>query len=237
MDKPQTARRTRSDKGRITLTPRDAAILLWVGEQYAVRLDQLAQLLGRHAQRTTQQAGVVQLTTVRRVVHRWLTCGMVRSKYLLAGEPPWVYLTGKGLHELGLPFRELAPIVALAAHYYWTNQVRLWVEQHYHDDRWVSERWLLKERGETDILRPTVADGEVQRSDPSGEVISIAVEVELTVKEAGRLHSILAARADHYDGVWYFTTPATHRTLQRQLDRFDPEVQRRFRLRHLADLV
>lgn len=237
MDKPQTARRTRSDKGRITLTPRDAAILLWVGEQYAVRLDHLGQLLGRHAQRTTHQAGLVQLTTVRRVVQRWLTCGMVRSKYLLAGEPPWVYLTGKGLHELGLPFRELAPIVALAAHYYWTNQVRLWVEQHYPGDRWVSERWLLKHQGEGDVLRPTVADGEVHRGDPGGDVTIIAVEVELTVKEFGRLQSILTARAEHYDGVWYFTTAATQKTLQRALDRFDPEVQGLFRLRRLDDLV
>jgi hypothetical protein len=60
MQQPYSAR---SDKGRTKFTPRDLLVLNWIGDQYTVRLDQVGVLLGRAAQRTTQETGRVQLTT------------------------------------------------------------------------------------------------------------------------------------------------------------------------------
>ncbi len=63
-------RQQRSDKGKVTITPRDEAVLCWIGEQYAVRLDQLQVLLGRDAQGQTQSEDLVSADTARRVCGR-----------------------------------------------------------------------------------------------------------------------------------------------------------------------
>jgi hypothetical protein len=237
MQKPVPQRAQRSDKGRITLTPRDLAVLPWIGEQYAARLDQVAQLLGRVAERPTQKEGIVQITTAQRVLRRWQALGVVQSRYIIAREPPWIYLSGKGLHELGLPFRFYTPTAALTAHRYWTNHVRLWVERHYPSDRWISERVLSKARENTADAAQHLVDAEIHRSDAEGEPIVIAVEVELTVKEAGRSESIMRELAERYDGIWYFTTAATHDAVERTIERLGEEVKARFRIRNLSTLA
>jgi hypothetical protein len=40
-------RKPRCDRGQIQVTERDLWVLRWIGEQYAVRLDHLQELLGR----------------------------------------------------------------------------------------------------------------------------------------------------------------------------------------------
>src|SRR5258708_1340289 len=77
------------------LSRRDLQTLAWVGEQYAVRLDQLEALLGR-GQRTAQ-----------RTAARLRAAGLVRVRPLLAGEPAWLWLTpaGAGGGSPGLPRR------------------------------------------------------------------------------------------------------------------------------------
>lgn len=237
MHKPVPQRAQRSDKGRITLTPRDLAVLHWIGEQYAARLDHVAHLLGRAAERPTQTKGTVQMTTAQRVLRRWQALGLVQSRYIIAREPPWVYLTNKGLHELGLPFRHFTPTAALTAHRYWTNHVRLWVERHYPSDDWLSERALSKARENTAAKKQHLVDAEIYRTDADGEQIVIAVEVELTVKEAGRAQAIIRELAECYDGIWYFTTAATHTVVERRIQRLGEEVSARFRVRNLSSLA
>jgi hypothetical protein len=49
-ERSSLGRSERSDKGSIKITERDLVILRFVGEQYAVRMDQLARLLKRPAE-------------------------------------------------------------------------------------------------------------------------------------------------------------------------------------------
>jgi hypothetical protein len=231
---PEVKRIQRSDKGRVLLTPRDLVTLPWIAEQYTARLDQIGRLLGREAQRTTQQAGVVQITTANRVLRRWLAAGLVKSKYVMAREPPWVYLTTRGLHELGLPYRVYTPTAVMINHHYWTNQVRLWVEHEYPTDRWISERTLLKQREGTDEKSRHLVDGEIQRFDEDGDETVIAVEVELTVKAAQRSQAIMEELAEAYDGIWYFTNAASHDAVCRTINTLSKEVRQRFRVRDLT---
>ena len=224
----------RSDKGRITFTPRDLFVQTWCGEQYAIRLDQLKRLLGQDAQRPTQEPGKVGTSTAQRVVRRWVTAGVVQSKYLIAREPPWIFLTSKGLRELQLPFRPYTPTVAMANHHYWINQVRLWVEQQYPADRWVSERWLLKEREGTAANPLHVVDGEIHRSGIDDDETIIAVEVELTIKGAQRSRRIMQELAERYDGIWYFTNAITHDAVCRTINSLSEEVRKLFRVRDLT---
>ena len=70
MEEKQT-RKPRSDKGRVQLRERDLTSLRWIAEQYAVRLDQLRNLLGRDAGRGAKEKGVISENAVRLVVSRW----------------------------------------------------------------------------------------------------------------------------------------------------------------------
>jgi hypothetical protein len=226
----------RSDKGRTKLTSRDAWTLQQVGEQGAIRLDQLRGLLGQMPQRATHETGLLRLTTVRRIVGRWEALGLAKSKLVFARQPAWVYLTHKGLREFNLPYREVSPSAALAMHYYWVNQVYFWVRRQYSDDRWISERRLRKEREGPAIANKHIPDAEIHRYDRNGELTVIAVEVELTIKERQRSLAIMQELAASYDGIWYFTNDVTDASVKRTLAQLDEEVSSHFRIRDLTKL-
>jgi hypothetical protein len=97
-------RRERSDKGKVTITPRDAVVLKWIGEQYAVRLDQLQMLLGHRAQAPTQADGLVSADTARRVITRWAKAGWVEHRRVFHRQPEWVWLTRAGMRLAGLEY-------------------------------------------------------------------------------------------------------------------------------------
>lgn len=228
---------SRSDKGTIKLLSRDALVLAQIGEQGAVRLDQLRCLFGALSQRLTQEPGMVSLTTARRIVERLKAKGLVRYKLIFSREQPWVWLTSKGLRELGLPYREVAPTAALTNHYYWVNQVYLWVRQHYPNDQWVSERRLRKDREGTASESKHLPDAELHRYDVHGELTIISIEVELTIKEKQRALRIMQELGDSYDGIWYFTNAVTATSVKRTLTQLDEEVRTRFRIRDLTNFT
>jgi hypothetical protein len=117
------ARKERSDKGSVKITERDLSVLRFIGEQYAVRQDQLARLLKRPA------GGALSESATRAVLTRWEKAGLTDSRKVIAGEPRFVWLTRRGLDEAGLSFKPWAPTAASLAHIYWTNQVRMHTEE------------------------------------------------------------------------------------------------------------
>ena len=68
------ARKERSDKGSIKITERDLSVLRFIGEQYAVRADQLARLLKRPAEGALSESGT------RAVFTRWEKAGLSASR-------------------------------------------------------------------------------------------------------------------------------------------------------------
>src|SRR5947209_4624102 len=80
--------RRRARAGResdaIRLSSRDLAVLRWVSEQYAVRLDQLAVLLG------------LGVRSARRVAERLAAAGLVERRRFLVDEPLWLWVTPRG---------------------------------------------------------------------------------------------------------------------------------------------
>jgi hypothetical protein len=193
---PGTARRSRSaDLACDILSRRDLAALAWVGEQYALRLDQLEVLLGR-GQRTAQ-----------RTAARFRAQGLVRSRPLLAGEPAWLWLTPIGARECSSGFAAWEPKLALLAHVEAVNWVRLFVRGRAPLSEWVCERQLLRERDRQEVHVPDAIVLLDRRS--------VAVEVELTVKSRVRTQRILDELSAGYDSVLYFTTPATRSHLER----------------------
>ena len=205
-------RQHRSDKGSVRLTERDLVSLHWIGEQYAIRFDQLGLLLGRDAGRSLTDS------TARAAVARWMRAGLAKRRKVTADDPAFVWLTPRGLREVGLAFKGWEPTAATMAHVFWTNQVRLYVEDRHPEFSWVSERHLRAGSVMQTYSdeRTHVADAELRSEDAC-----VAVEVELTAKSTARREAIMRALANAYPTVWYFAPREVERALHRTVARLD----------------
>jgi hypothetical protein len=219
-------RKERSDKGALRFTPRDERVLRWIGEMMVVREDQLQVLLGRDAQRATQQSGLVALGTVARVITRWEKAGLVGVDRAFAHTPRYVWLTLKAQRDVGLPYKKTfePERKALLRHYYYVNQARLYVEAKFGDTvAWVSERELFRRKEHID---GHYVDGLVEFAD--GGVT--AVEVEATVKPVVRTRTTMLALAEHYDTVTYFVLRSTRTSIERRIAELPGDVQEVFQV-------
>lgn len=215
--RPVAPHKPRADRGSPRLTARDLAVLTWIGQQYAVRIDTLRKLLGRQAGtggRPVAEAGRIAPRNVRRVLARWQALQLVVYRKLLHHEPGWVWLRHKGLREMGLPYRLYTPAAASLRHMHVVNELRVQLEARYGPRlAWKSERQLRREveqlpEGERQHIHVTDAEITV-------DGVGIGVEVELTQKSAKRLARILARLRNQYAAVWYFVTDATAPAVQR----------------------
>ena len=221
----------RRDWGRVRWTERDGKAIPWIFEQYSVRYDHLAELLGRWPGGETQAEGRVGMPTVRSQVQRWAKEGAVDHRALLVGQLPWCWVTPQGQALFGLVGRSWTPTIRGhrgLEHRYYANQVRLWLERAHPEAAWRSERLLWQSQGARS------RKGEAQDPIPDAEVQfgrrRIAIEVELTAKTEERWQEILAERAARYDQVWYFTSAQLHRDLGRALETLEAGVRPKFSL-------
>lgn len=229
-------RSVRSDKDQIRLNARDLRVLPWIGQQYAVRMDQLRRILGRLSEQETQEPGQLTEQTAERVVRRWLKDGLAERRKYLHREPAWVWLSRRGLEQMGLErYRVLEPKVALLNHYYWVNQVRLYVEGRRDEAAWRSERELRQPGGGRVVQTSQgshYADAEVELPNTIA-----AVEVELTVKKRERLREIVLGLADVYGTVWYFTNRETRPVVTEVCEALPETLRRRIRIYNLEDTL
>jgi hypothetical protein len=194
----ERARATRSDAGAVRCSARDVELLRVVGEQYAVTLPQLAQLMdcSPHAARWLRT--------------RWERAGWVRGRAMLVGEPVFVWLTRRGHGIAGIDYAVWRPNAGMLAHIAAVTDVRLDVMRRRPGAQWVSERELHRE--------VAAAPGRLQRHRPDGLVVldgrEVAVEVELTLKRRARIESIMRELVARYGSVSYFAAPAPQRTLE-----------------------
>ncbi len=119
--------------GAYGLSARDLETLGWVSEQYAVRMDHLAVLLGRSPR------------TAQRFARRTRAGGLAHCRPLLAGEPAWLWLTGRGQREAPTTFKSWSPRLGLLAHIAAVNRVRLHVQRRAPESVWVCERSLARD--------------------------------------------------------------------------------------------
>lgn len=188
-------RARRSDTGP-RLTPRDAAGLTWLAEQYGAPLDVLAAAVGTSRDRTYA------------LVRRWRTAGWVKTGTPVPG-PTWVaptQATAKrylGRDRLG----DWSPNPTIAAHTRAVAAVRLWLGYGPGVPGWTSERVLRSETGYREpgqqvghlvdavfVLAPT-------EHQPEREVL---LEVELTGKGRERtarvVHEVIAQSTQRTSG-------------------------------------
>ena len=213
-------KRRRRDAGEVRLTERDLWALRWIGEQYAVRMDQLSGLLGSQPGGETSLAGVLSERRTRRVVERWRRAKLVETQKILYAEPGWVWLTRTGLRAVGLEVKYLAPRPMWLNHVYWCGQVRRMLEADQPELRWRSERLLY-----------AFGSGRDPHHLPDAEILDdtviVAVEVELTPKHLKRLIDIVAWHSYDYERTRYHVAPAAERGLARAIEKLTPQQQQR----------
>lgn len=224
-------RKARKDKGSVRLTERDQMALQWVGDQYAVRIDQLQRLLGRQAQKTTKVEGAVGEATAAGVVERWGRLGFVETRKPFYKQPGWVWLSRHGLKQLDLPYSYREPALSLLQHIYWVNHARLFVEGEYRQNvEWTSERRLVPDRARERSRH--YVDAEIQVQD-----YRVGIEIELTPKAKGSVEAIVRDLLQEYETIWYFTTPATRRLVEGAVSDSGADARERVKIYDLTQIA
>lgn len=230
-----TNNRRRSDFGTVRATPRDLALLQWIGEQFAVNTAQLKRLMNRwkRIHEPEWEEASISDETVKWILKRWQRPGWVEHRKLLARQPAWVWLSKTGLVELELDYPPHTPAVGRLSHIYHVNAVRLHIEERLGESaRWISERQINVER-KAEGKRHLV-DGELLYQDTL-----IGIEVEQTQKSRRRLDSILKELQSDYEAVWYFVAdtagPAVREAIVKCEGTANPNAWRTFVIYSLVE--
>jgi hypothetical protein len=189
-------RKRNRDFGSVRFTERDRWLLAFVGDQYAISLEQLEQLTGRS-----------HFTAVN-LRKRWTSARWVEFRRLTASGPSLLWLTREGVRVAQSPYKQWRPNGALATHIEAVTNVRILLERQLQLGEWRCERELAHDMFSLTQTRPHLPDGLLGTG--SGQ---IAVEVELTLKGRTRLTEIVAEVGQRYSQVWYFAPPRVLRTL------------------------
>jgi hypothetical protein len=196
-DRTTRRRGRRSDAGSFRASERDTELLHLVGEQYALTLPQLARLIGRSPH------------TARALRDRWKRAGWVGSGKLAVLAPPFVWLSGRGAAVAQSPYRAWQPNHGLALHIEAVTEVRLLLEGELRLGEWECERSIAQRFAQYRGLRTHLPDAILSTGEGQ-----IAIEVELTLKNRGRLAEIARETGGAYERVWYFARPTLIPALQ-----------------------
>jgi len=181
------------------LSEREAALLRYVAEMYALQLDQLAALLRNWGEPAGSAAN-----SAREIVRLWRACGYVDTDQLTLGEP-WVWASRKGLNACGMKTTLVKPRPPTLRHTHAVTEARFALERkrEHRQSRgwWRSERLMLA--GEFPARAGHAPDAEVHYPTGSGVPWAgqiWAIEVELSRKSVARIAAIMQATLYRTDG-------------------------------------
>lgn len=212
------------------ITPRWESTLRFIGEQGAVRFDQLQRIFGRLSPEPEELKlpGVLSAERTRKILRRWMQEELYLYKVFYAKECGWVWLTRKGLKYANLDLRYYEPAPSSLPHLFALNEIRLMIEERRPDDQWRSERIL---RSEQDIR----VQGSKIPHLPDAEIVSthgstIGIECELTVKSEKRLEEIVFDLAGNkrYSTVWYFLPEQVYVVVKRAVSKLPEQHRKHF---------
>lgn len=199
-EKVLARRRPRQDAGKPQWQQRDHTCLMWIGEQRAVRYDQLQRLLARESDGTLQDARSLSMTRTTQIISRWTRARLVEYRKIYVNQPGWIWLTRRGLAFADLEYRPGEPAESLLTHLYYINEVRLKLEAEHEDMEWTSEREIhhwreeMRERGNSLSHTPdaiaSIGEDEID------------IEVELTRKSQYEIMRVMK-------GTWIYS-PSTN---------------------------
>jgi hypothetical protein len=222
---------------RVELTERDITTLRWIGEQYAVAFNQLQRLLGSQAGAGAQTPGLLSESATRVWLTRMKTLRVIESAKPFSALPAFVWLRPAGLQLAELDYKYLKPSLVTLNHLYWCNEVRLFLARRRPDDQWIPERQLRSQYAQAikgQARRPQGPDL------PDAHLITtkgpLAIEVELSDKQAARLEGILARRANQFYTTWYFVSVEAKPRVEAARAKLSNQLQQRIGIYDLSFL-
>ncbi|GCF08199.1 hypothetical protein [Dictyobacter arantiisoli] len=114
-----TEKKRRRDAGVLQITERDIFTLTWISEQFCISFDQLQKLLGRNAKQATKTEGTLSISATRNAIDRWLQLALIETpRKVLKEHSSYVWLSRRGLSQLGIPYSYYLPKPSTANHIY-----------------------------------------------------------------------------------------------------------------------
>jgi hypothetical protein len=184
---------------RIGITERELHVLRWTGEQYAVPMSVLAELI--ESDDAVAAGSAPRLA--RRVAERLGQLGYAGRRPLLGQQ--WVAPTRAGLRAAGLDYRVWDPAEHewSAKHVVLCARLRLHLERQFPEATWESDR-AIRARRHGSGARVRLADGGLEWPDGG----TVGVELERYVKRPSRYQgAVLDVDPEWTQGVWWFTPP------------------------------
>lgn len=178
----------------VQATARDLQVLRFAGEMYGVPLELFGRLYEWYGERELTASS--RATLGRGHAARLEALGFAGRHRRLGRR--WVFLTGRGMREAGLPFAPDEPELWKLEHVETVARLRLHLEAAYPGSRWESER-CIKRRYRQEHLRGRIPDGLLEL--PSGA--QVAIEVELSRKRRNRYPDLFGT-PESWDATWWF---------------------------------
>lgn len=213
------------------ITPRLERLLQIIGQQGAVRFDQIQYWLARLSPEPHRMKEPDKLSTerTRKFLRPWVQQEqLLMYKGFYARQPGWLWLTQKGYKYIDLNLRYYEPSPASLDHLHALNDIRLFIEARRPQDTWRSERQLRAEQNAS-------KKGSTLPHRPDAELMSlegrvVAIECELTLKSEKRLEEIVfdLAAQRRYPVIWYFAPEQVASAVKKAVHKLPPEHHKRF---------
>lgn len=172
----------------------EVELLTLIAEQQAIPFDQLARFL--HC----EEADAAQVAMY--LMH----CGYAECGRLLAGEPPWIWLTTAGSRRSKTGLWKYSARVGVMPRMRAVNEIRLFLAARVPDEEWTGYRVLMHEEGKAGYTPHGVVKVRKERH-------AIVVKLSTQIEER-EVNPIEAFRA-RYDAVIVFAKPAPYRMIKR----------------------
>lgn len=185
---------------RSGITERELQILRFTGEQYAVPMELLADLVDHYSGRRSADAPRLG----RRVAERLGRLGYADRPHAVGRR--WLVPTRSGLRAAGLDYRpwEIAEHEWSLNHLILCARLRLHLTGQWPEARWESDRGI-RARWHGTSARTRLADGGLHWPDGG----AVGIELERYVKRPSRYQgAVLDSDPAWTDGVWWFCPPA-----------------------------
>jgi hypothetical protein len=222
----------RRDAGALQITDRDVAVLSWIAQQYCMSYDQLHRLLALYGDSPRKDVEKVSYSATLNAVQRWLQLGLIDTpQKILRGYTTHVWLSRRGLHQLGLPYAYYVPRAASIPHFYAVNAVRLNLQRFHLSAVWEPGRTLRlqSDRQPEAAERQTLPDAELHVSKVPIIAIQVYEQQRLdTVYKLQDVTRILSLLATSYTRLWCFVPLETVTTIQQMISSSYAPMQDRF---------
>jgi hypothetical protein len=201
----------RRDAGILQVTERDILVLTWIAEQFCISYDHVQRLLALLSPATTKHPDRVAPSTAQNAIERWLQLGYIDVPHKIIREhATYIWLSRKGLKELGLPYGYYQPKPSSIRHLYAVNAIRLHLQRFQ-----IAAEWRARRHIRLHTERRPVPDAEILLDDCPIIALQVLEQPRLTTMTLQDELTTMQALTRTYSRLWYFVHAQVREPLQK----------------------